>query len=287
MKILVTGAGGQLASELEVLAAARFTDQFLFRSAEDLDITDAEAVWQAIADEEPDYCINAAAYTAVDKAEAEPEPAFRVNAEGTRFLAAACAAKGVRFVHVSTDYVFSGNGQQPYREDDPTGPIGVYGESKRKGEELAFEAAPDSIVVRTAWVYSSFGHNFVKTMLRLMRERESLSVVDDQQGCPTYAADLAAALLQIIDSGKWVPGIYHFSNEGATTWFRFAVAIRDRAGLSCVLHPISTDQYPTPARRPAYSVLDTTKIRDTYGLRIRGWEECLDECLSKLDAVRS
>ncbi|RYY63928.1 MAG: dTDP-4-dehydrorhamnose reductase [Chitinophagaceae bacterium] len=284
MKILVTGAGGQLASELEVLAAARPTDQFVFRSVTDLDITDAEAVWKAIADEEPDFCINAAAYTAVDKAETEPEPAFRVNAEGTRFLAAACAAKGARFLHVSTDYVFAGDGERPYREDDPTGPQGVYGASKRKGEELAFEAAPDTIVVRTAWVYSSFGHNFVKTMLRLMRERDSLSVVNDQQGCPTYAADLAAALLQIIDSGKWVPGIYHFSNEGATTWFRFAEAIRDRAGITCDLRPITTDQYPTPACRPAYSVLDTAKIRDTWGLSIRSWEECLDECLALLSA---
>lgn len=282
MKVLVTGAGGQLASELEVLAAARPTDQFLFRSEKDLDITDAEAVWQALASEEPDFCINAAAYTAVDKAEIDPETAFRVNAEGARFLAAACAAKGTRFLHVSTDYVFAGDGERPYREDDPASPAGVYGASKRKGEELAFEAAPDTIVVRTAWVYSSFGHNFVKTMLRLMRERDSLSVVADQQGCPTYAADLAAALLHIIDSGKWVPGIYHFSNEGPTTWFHFAEAIRDGAGLSCTLQAITTAQYPTPARRPAYSVLDTTKIRDTYGLAIRPWPVCLTECLALL-----
>ncbi|GAB4092483.1 SDR family oxidoreductase [Flaviaesturariibacter terrae] len=285
MKFLVTGAGGQLASELEVLAAGRPGDLFEFLSVIDLDITDGEAVWKAIADSGAQYCINAAAYTAVDKAESDADTAFRVNAEGTHFLAAACAARGVRFLHVSTDYVFDGNGTRPYREEDPAAPVGIYGASKRKGEELCFEANPDAIVLRTAWVYSSFGHNFVKTMLRLMPEREQISVVNDQQGCPTYAADLAAAILHIVDSGKWEPGIYHFNNEGPTTWYDFAEAIRARCGFACTVQPITTDQYPTAAKRPAYSVLDTAKIRATWGLRIRPWQECLDECLRKLGAL--
>ncbi|RYY39308.1 MAG: dTDP-4-dehydrorhamnose reductase [Chitinophagaceae bacterium] len=269
MKILVTGAGGQVARELAQLAAKRPMDEFVFRSSTELNITHADSVWQAIADEEPDYCINAAAYTAVDKAEADPETAFLVNAEGPRLLAAACAAKGARFLHISTDYVFDGNASEPYREDDPVNPLGVYGASKRKGEVQSMEANRETIIVRTAWVYSAFGNNFVKTMLRLMRERPQLSVVNDQHGCPTYAADLAAALLHIIDSGKWTPGIYHYCNEGATTWYHFAEAIRDRAALSTQLLPISTEQYPTPARRPAYSVLDTTKFRSTFGAEIR------------------
>ncbi|RYE01268.1 MAG: dTDP-4-dehydrorhamnose reductase, partial [Sphingobacteriales bacterium] len=282
----VTGAGGQLASELQLLAAQRPMDQFVFRKSTELNIIDAEAVWHALADEEPQYCINAAAYTAVDKAEADPETAFLVNAEGPRLLAAACAAKGTRFLHISTDYVFDGSGDRPYREDDPTAPLGVYGASKRKGEEQCLESDPTAIIVRTAWVYSSFGNNFVKTMLRLMKEREELSVVSDQQGCPTYAADLAAALLHIIDSGKWEPGIYHYCSEEPTTWYAFAEAIRDGAGLPTKLNPITTDQYPTPAERPAYSVLDTTKIRNSFGVPVRPWRPALEECLRALDSFQ-
>ncbi|RYZ21131.1 MAG: dTDP-4-dehydrorhamnose reductase [Chitinophagaceae bacterium] len=284
MKILITGAGGQLSSELTALASQFPQFQLVALSVDDLDITDREKVAAVFERERPGACINAAAYTAVDKAEQDRDTAYAVNADATGILAAACAASGARFLHVSTDYVFDGQGSRPYREDDSTGPLGVYGASKLQGEELCFAADPSAIVVRTAWVFSSYGNNFVKTMLRLMRERPSLSIVDDQRGCPTYAADLARTLLQILASGKWVPGIYHFSNSGETTWYRFAVAIRDGAGIDCALQPITTDQYPTPARRPSWSVLDTGKIRDTYGIRIRNWEECLAECLSLLNS---
>ncbi|TCJ17643.1 dTDP-4-dehydrorhamnose reductase [Flaviaesturariibacter flavus] len=287
MKILVTGAGGQLSSELTALASEFPQFEILALPVDALDITDRHQVAAVFERERPGACINAAAYTAVDKAEQDRDTAYAVNAYATGILAGACAAAGARFIHVSTDYVFDGQGTRPYREDDPTGPLGVYGASKLKGEELCFAADPSAIVVRTAWVFSSYGNNFVKTMLRLMGERPALSIVNDQHGCPTYAADLARTVLQILAGDKWVPGTYHFSNAGETTWYRFAEAIRDKAGLSCALQPITTDQYPTPAKRPAWSVLDTTKIRTTYGLHIRGWEECLDDCLEKLQVRQS
>jgi dTDP-4-dehydrorhamnose reductase len=286
MKILVTGAGGQLSSELEVLSQARPQDEFVFLSIDQLDITNKNAVGSVFDNHRPDYCINAAAYTAVDKAETDSDTAFKVNADATQFLAEASVKAGARFVHISTDYVFEGNGTRPYREDDATAPQSVYGASKREGEERCLAADPNAIIIRTAWVYSSFGHNFVKTMLRLMPEKESLSIVSDQHGCPTYAADLAAAILFIIDSGKWIPGIYHYSNSNPTTWFDFAEAIRSHYGFSCRLIPISTDQYPTPAKRPAYSVLDTSKIRATFGLPVRSWQVALNDCLQSLDHTR-
>jgi dTDP-4-dehydrorhamnose reductase len=282
MKILVTGAGGQLSSELERLAT-RFP-QFEINAlpVDKLDITDPVAVDILFERMRPNVCINAAAYTAVDKAEEDRDTAYRVNATATGFLAAAAARVRARFVHVSTDYVFEGAGSKPYREDDPTGPLSVYGASKLEGEQRCLEADPSAIIIRTAWVFSSFGNNFVKTMLRLMRERPSLNIVDDQHGCPTYAADLALAILEILASKNWQPGIYHFSNSGETNWYRFAEAIRAHCGINCSLSPISTDQYPTPARRPSWSVLDTSKIVRTYGLKIRPWEECLAECLELL-----
>ncbi|GAA4326007.1 dTDP-4-dehydrorhamnose reductase [Flaviaesturariibacter amylovorans] len=282
MKILVTGAGGQLGQELQALAERFPTYQFSFHDRSTLDLGDPVRIASVIGAARADYCINAGAYTAVDKAESEPDAAFRVNADGVGALAAACADAGTRLLHLSTDYVFDGSANTPYREEDPTGPIGVYGASKRAGEELCLRVNPDAVIIRTAWVYSAFGHNFVKTMLRLMPQKESLSIVDDQQGCPTYAADLAAALLHIIGSGTWVPGIFHYSNDGPTTWYRFAAAVKAHCGFSCVLRPIATDQYPTPAARPAWSVLDTGKIRNTYGLNIRNWSGCLSECLALL-----
>ncbi|RYY95124.1 MAG: dTDP-4-dehydrorhamnose reductase [Chitinophagaceae bacterium] len=282
MKILVTGAGGQLGQELQALAPRFPHYQFVFLSRSALDLGDGRAIHAVIASERAAYCINAGAYTAVDKAESEPDAAFRVNGHGVGQLAAACAQADTRLIHISTDYVFDGAATAPYRESDPTAPVGVYGASKRMGEELCGAANPNAVIIRTAWVYSAFGHNFVKTMLRLLPQKESLSVVSDQHGCPTYAADLAGALLQIIESGKWVPGIFHYSNAGPTTWYHFAAAIRAHCGFACTLHAITTDQYPTPAKRPAWSVLDTQKIRETYGLGIRSWEECLAECLALL-----
>lgn len=262
-RILVTGAGGQLGKELQQLAPHWPQFEFLFADRERMPVDQEETVRKVFESFRPEYCINCAAYTAVDKAESEPDLAYRVNAEGVRLLASACRQAGCRLVHISTDYVFDGTAGRPYSEEDPANPVSVYGASKKKGEDFAQQADPSVIIIRTSWVYSEYGKNFVKTMLRLMREKESIHVVDDQYGAPTYAADLAEAILQIIASGKWVPGIYHFSNEGRINWFAFAEAIRELSKSNCRIHPIPAAQYPTPARRPAWSVFDTSKIQNT------------------------
>ncbi|HVK47731.1 MAG TPA: dTDP-4-dehydrorhamnose reductase [Pseudobacter sp.] len=281
--ILITGANGQLGSELRALQAKYPAYQLIGTDRNVLPIQDAAAVESWFAQHQPAFCINAAAYTAVDKAETNEADAYDINATATGILAAACAAHGTKFIHVSTDYVFNGSSADPYTEDQPTDPINVYGASKLKGEELAREQNPDSIIIRTAWVYSEFGNNFVKTMLRLMKERESLNVVSDQVGAPTYAADLASAIMQIIDGGQWKAGIYHYSNQGRISWYDFAVAIRDLSGLNCAVNPIPSAQYPTPARRPSFSLLDTHKIRTTFGLSIPEWKESLQVCLHQLN----
>lgn len=281
--ILITGANGQLGSELRALQAKYPAYQLIGTDRSTLPIQDAAAVQSWFAQHQPAFCINAAAYTAVDKAETNEADAYDINATATGILAAACAAQGTKFIHVSTDYVFNGSSADPYTEDQPTDPINVYGASKLKGEELALQHNAESIIIRTAWVYSEFGNNFVKTMLRLMKERESLNVVSDQVGAPTYAADLASAIMQIIDGGKWTPGIYHYSNQGRISWYDFAVAIRDLSGLSCAVNPIPSAQYPTPARRPSFSLLDTYKIRTTFGLSIPEWKESLQVCLQQLN----
>jgi dTDP-4-dehydrorhamnose reductase len=282
MKILVTGAGGQLSSELEQLSAEFPSHQFFIYAVNDLDITNAAAVEKAFSELKPDACINAAAYTAVDKAEQENEIAFAVNADGTAHLAKACFENNARLIHISTDYVFDGTSQTPYKPTDKTSPVNVYGASKLKGEELAMEENQGTVIIRTSWVYSSYGNNFVKTMIRLMQQKPELNIVSDQQGCPTYAADLAAAIMQIIEAKEWTPGIYHYSNEGVTTWYEFAKAIAEHCKFNCKVSPISTEQYPTPAARPKYSVMDTSLIKEIYGLQIRNWKIALEECLDLL-----
>ncbi len=212
----------------------------------------------------------------------EKDKAFQVNGEAVGVLAAVCKENNCRFIHISTDYVFDGTANIPYKEDDAINPQGVYGLSKAEGEKEAMQYNPDSIIIRTAWVYSEFGKNFVKTMLKLMQEREEIKVVNDQVGSPTYAADLAEAILSIISSDKWFPGIYHYTNEGTITWFDFATAIKELSGSDCKVLPIPTSQFPTPAKRPAYSVLDKTKFKTTFNLPIKDWKESLKECLSKL-----
>lgn len=281
--ILITGANGQLGSELKALQQKYPAYKFVGTDRHELPIQDADAINNWFTQHQPAYCINAAAYTAVDKAETNQEDAFQINATATGNLAAACRTHGTKFIHVSTDYVFNGSSSEPYTEDQPTDPINVYGASKLKGEELAQQQNPDSIIIRTAWVYSEFGNNFVKTMLRLMKERTSLNVVNDQIGAPTYAADLAAAILQIIDGGKWEAGIYHYSNQGRISWYNFAVAIKAHSNLTCEVNPIPSAQFPTPARRPSFSLLNTTKIQTTYGLHIPQWEESLQRCLHQLN----
>lgn len=282
-KILVTGSNGQLGKELQKVAASFPQFEFLFLSREDMPIHHFELVSNSFKTGLFHYCINCAAYTAVDKAEVEKDLAFQVNAEAVGVLAAICAEHNCRFLHISTDYVFDGSSRTPYNEDDPTNPQSIYGFSKREGEIQAVQFNPQAIIIRTSWVYSSFGKNFVKTMVRLMKEKESINVVNDQWGSPTYARDLAEVILQIIASGEWHTGIYHYSNEGILTWFEFAVAIRELTGSTCKVYPISTSEYPTPAKRPAYSVLDKSKICNTYLISLKNWKDSLRDCLEALN----
>lgn len=280
MKIVVTGANGQLGSELrEVLMNSRYDLFFLDRKQLPLDqtliIQDILSVYQ------PDLIIHCAAYTAVDKAESEVELAFKVNHVASEEIAQYCRINGTKLIAISTDYVFDGTSSVPLIEEAPVGPINVYGESKLKAEEAIFKWAPDSIVIRTSWVYSTFGHNFVKTMIRLMNERDEISVINDQTGSPTYAKDLAHAIETILNS-EWIPGIYHYSNEGETTWYDFAEAIRDLLGLDCKIIPISTSSYPTPAKRPNFSLLDKSKIKSTFSIKVPYWKDSLAMMLSKL-----
>ena len=281
--ILVTGANGQLGKEMQAIAAAYPDYNFLFVTKEELAIDDTEAIKKYFNSHTIDVCVNCAAYTAVDKAETESEKAFAINGDAVGNLARLCKENNSLFIHISTDYVFDGTATVPYKEDYLVKPVNVYGASKLKGEELALQYNPASIIIRTSWVYSSFGNNFVKTMLRLMKERESINVVSDQQGCPTYAADLAAAIMEIISGENVTAGIYNFSNHGLINWYQFAVAIKELTGSNCIVNPIPTSQYPTPAKRPAYSVMDTTKIRQTFNVVIPEWKESLKKCLQLLN----
>lgn len=280
--ILVTGANGQLGKEIKQLESVFPEFRFLFLSREDMPIHHFELVRNVFRGSHPQYLVNCAAYTAVDKAESEQELAFQINGEAVGVLAAICKEYGAKLVHISTDYVFDGSSKVPYTPDSPTHPESVYGASKLKGEEEAMHYDPDTIIIRTSWVYSVFGKNFVKTMRELMKDRRELRVVNDQFGSPTYAADLATAIMQIIAGGKWVPGIYHFCNSGAISWYDFAVAIRDLSGFDCQIHPIPGSEYPTPAKRPSYSVLDTSKICSVYGIQPPNWKKSLQHCLAKL-----
>lgn len=279
--IMVTGANGQLGKEMKVLEAAYPGFRFIFLSREDLPIHHFELVRNFFKGYKPQYLVNCAAYTAVDKAESEKDLAFQVNGEAVGVLAAVCKEYDTKFIHISTDYVFEGNGSVPYTPESATNPQSVYGASKLMGEQEAMRYNPDSIIIRTSWVYSEFGKNFVKTMLKLMSEREELNVVNDQVGSPTYAADLAEAIMQIIAGGKWIPGMYHFSNEGVINWYEFALAIKELSGKTCRVNPIPTSQYPTPAKRPAYSVMDTSRLFSTFGLAPKNWKDSLKTCLKK------
>lgn len=282
--ILVTGANGQLGSALKGLADAHPEFDFIFVSRAEMPIDEPETVQHFFQTHRPAYCINTAAYTAVDKAETEKVQAFRINGEAVGLLAAVCAAFGTKFIHISTDYVFDGSSPEPYKEESPVNPVNTYGLSKLKGEALCLYHNPDAIIIRTAWVYAESGNNFVKTMLRLMKERPAINVVNDQVGAPTYAVDLAAAILTIISRSQLAshPGIYHYSNKGRISWYDFAVAIKELTGSACVVHPIPSSQYPTPAKRPSFSLLNTQKIQDTFGLTIPDWKDSLQQCLHRL-----
>lgn len=282
-KILVTGSNGQLGSDIKELAGQYPGFVFLFTDRETLSITDEAAVATYFDVHQPDFCVNCAAYTAVDKAEdaAEWSNVQALNADAVGYLAQACATHHTKLIQVSTDYVFEGNGTEPYKETDATQPVSVYGSTKLKGEEQAGKYT-DAIIIRTAWVYSTFGKNFVKTMMRLMADKPQISVVSDQYGTPTYAADLASAILQIISSGQWNPGIYHYTNDGVTNWHEFALTIKDLAQSQCEVKAIPTIQYPTPAKRPSWSVLDKTKIKEAYQLEIPDWKASLEVCMGKM-----
>ena len=282
-KILITGANGQLGKELRQIASKYDQFEFIFLSREDLPIHHFEMVRHYFSVYHPVFLINCAAYTAVDRAESEKDLAYQVNAEAVGVLAAVCKENNCRFIHISTDYVFDGNAKTPYKEDVETNPQTIYGKSKLEGEKQALELNPDSLIIRTSWVYSSFGKNFVRTMLKLMAEKDEINVVSDQVGSPTYAADLADAIMHIIASGKWKPGIFHYSNDGAISWYDFAVAIKEITENNCKINPIPTSQYPTPAKRPLYSVLDKTKISSIYSISINNWKKSLTVCLQLLD----
>ncbi|MFT3981610.1 MAG: dTDP-4-dehydrorhamnose reductase [Ferruginibacter sp.] len=277
--ILITGAGGQLGSEFRELSFGYPAYEFLFVTREELAIDNVEALELFFAANTIHYCVNCAAYTAVDKAESEKDLALAINAAAVGNLAAICKKYNAGFIHFSTDYVFNGESREPYRADDATSPVNFYGETKLQGELNALKENDKSIIIRTSWVYSSFGKNFVKTMLRLMGEKKSIGVVNDQFGCPTYAADLAAASMQIITHADPVPGIYHYCNEGIINWYEFATAIKEIAASPCIVNGIPTSAYPTPAKRPAYSALNTEKIRSVFGIRIPVWKDSLERCM--------
>jgi dTDP-4-dehydrorhamnose reductase len=285
-RILVTGAKGQVGSEIRILAESGAYDddrQFFFTNRESLDITDRKALETFIVEHGIDTVINCAAYTAVDKAEEDATSAYSINRDAVTYLAEIARQRGLRLIHISTDYVFDGMHHKPLKEDDPTSPQGIYARSKYEGEEAIFEIAPaGAIIIRTSWVYNGEGQNFVNTMLRLGKERDTLNVVSDQVGTPTYAKDLARVIMCILDQKekpKKHVSLYHYSNEGVCSWYDFAKAIFEMEDIVCDVNPIPTEAYPTPAKRPAYSVLDKTKIKQTYGLKIPYWRDALKECL--------
>ena len=285
--IAVTGAHGQVGNEIKMLSAQYPAFDFLFVDKDDMPIDDAEGVHRWFEQHRPAFCLNCAAYTAVDKAETDKEVAMRVNGEAPGILAAACTAFNTRFIHISTDYVFDGLATKPYLESDATSPVNYYGDTKLRGEERVFAHHPNAIILRTSWVYSEFGHNFVKTMMRLMKEKESLNVVNDQQGSPTYARDLAQVMLGIAAGAQnnpatWVPGIYNYSNEGVISWHAFAQAIKELIGSACTVNGIPTSGYPTPAKRPAYSAFNKEKIKATYHITIPAWRDSLADCIARL-----
>lgn len=290
MNILVTGCNGQLGNEVQTLAKTHTQHNYTFTdvvipegtNVKRLDITNEQEVDKFVADNNIDCIINCAAFTAVDKAESEEDFCDLLNNKAPGYLAAAVGKRGGCMVQVSTDYVFDGTSYRPVTEDQPTCPNSVYGRTKLAGEKAVMAACPKSMVIRTAWLYSTYGNNFVKTMIRLGKEKKELGVIFDQVGTPTYARDLAMAIFAAIEQGI-VPGIYHFSNEGVTSWYDFTKAIHRIAGItSCHVRPLHTAEYPTPAARPHFSVLDKTKIKETYNIEIPYWEDSLRECIEKL-----
>ena len=283
MNILVTGASGQLGSEIRENSIDFSQYNFFFEDSKSLDITDFEKVKEVIEENKIDVVINCAAYTAVDKAESDELNAKRVNSLGVKNLISALKAKG-KLIHISTDYVFNGKSYEPYKEEHHVDAIGVYGKTKLLGEEYILTSEVESIIIRTSWVYSSFGNNFVKTMMRLGKERDELNVIFDQVGSPTYARDLALVCLDSIDKDfSNLSKIYHYSNEGVASWYDFAKAIMEISGIDCDVYPIETKDYPTPAKRPSYSLLKKSKIKKEFNITIPYWRDSLKDCIKKIE----
>ncbi|MEE0979790.1 MAG: dTDP-4-dehydrorhamnose reductase [Muribaculaceae bacterium] len=284
MKLLVTGSNGQLGQELKSLLEQELPGCSIFTDKEDLDITDQKAVETFVVKNDITHIINCAAYTDVERAEDEKLECLALNFNAVKNIAMAADANGAKVIHISTDYVFDGTSNRPYCESDKVNPISHYGTTKRKGETALIALAPESIIIRTAWLYSSHGRNFVKTMLRLFGQQNEVKVVCDQVGTPTFARDLAKAIIKIVKSNQWVSGIYHFTDEGVASWYDFAKAIARISGNKNVkITPIPSEEYPQGASRPYYSVLDRNRIKATYGVEIPHWEESLVECINLIN----
>lgn len=282
VNILVTGGNGQLASCIKSITNNSEHHNFIYCNSNELDISSENQVNLFFSNNKIDWCINCAAYTAVDKAETELNSAQKINSGGAKNLAIACKKHNTKLIHISTDFVFDGSKNQPYTELDTTNPISIYGQTKLDGEKVIKSNLDKYFIIRTSWLYSEFGHNFMKTMLRLAPERDELSIVNDQKGTPTYAIDLAKLILKIIKTNSTKYGLYHYSNEGVASWFDFAKAIFEMSNISIITHPIPSSAFPTPAKRPRYSVLDKSKIKYTFDIEIPNWKQSLKVALTNL-----
>jgi len=281
--VLVTGSDGQLGMCLREVAKLVEKLQFIFTNSSELDITDKTAVFSFFADKNIDYCINCAAYTAVDKAEIEVEKATKINVEGVQNLAESCKKKGTILIHISTDFVFDGTKNTPYLETNKTNPKSIYGDTKLQGEKVIKSVLKKYFIIRTSWLYSEYGNNFMKTMLRLGKERDTLNVVNDQKGTPTYAGDLAKVILKVVETSNSDFGMYHYSNKGMTTWYEFAKEIFEERKISIDIKPIRTEEYPTAAERPKYSALDSSKIKSVLDIEILFWKKSLKKALKNIN----
>lgn len=282
MKVLVTGSGGQLGSDIQHLKDEYPDLEFKFSDYPEIDITNIELLEDAFEKGQFDYCINCAAYTAVDKAEEDKETCDKINVLGSKNLATLCAKYDTTFIHISTDFVFDGTASRPLKEDQATSPVNYYGASKLKGELEVSKGLSKYFIFRTSWLYSTFGNNFVKTMIKLSESRDELNIIADQIGSPTYARDLAKAILEIINSGNTEYGLYHYSNQGVASWYDFTCAIFEYQSIDTRVNPIPTEQYPTPAARPHYSVMDKSKFENNFSTTIPHWRASLKSCLSQL-----
>jgi len=281
-KILVTGAYGQLGNEINVIASNYPQFEFIFTDIDSLDICNKSAVNDFVRSNNINFIINCAAYTAVDKAEEDVDKCYAINRDAVKNLGVAATANNAKLVHVSTDYVFDGSNHTPYTEDLPICPQSIYGKSKAEGEIALNEVYKKAVIIRTSWLYSSFGNNFVKTMIKLGLEKDSLGVIFDQIGTPTYAGDLAKAIMQVLSTNEWKPGMYHFSNEGVASWYDFTKTIHEIYGISCAVNPIETKDFPSKTPRPFYSVLNKAKIKNTYNISIPYWKDGLKRCIEQI-----